>query len=79
MNFFLIWLVIFATLDPDPDCESGTGTPFYLNPNPQHCLKLWVLSSLFMLQTVLVQKSLKTTCNDLFWIRIHPCGWKSYL
>jgi hypothetical protein len=43
INFFLYLWVIFALLDPDPDCESGSGyaskDPIESgsNPDPQHC------------------------------------------
>jgi hypothetical protein len=41
INFFLFLWVIFSLLDPDPDCESGSGDPidsgYNPDPDPQHC------------------------------------------
>jgi hypothetical protein len=40
LNFFLFLWIIFALLDSDPDCESGSGsrdpTESGSNPDPQH-------------------------------------------
>ncbi len=42
INFFLCLRVIFALLDPDPDCESGYGsrdpTKYESYTDPQHCI-----------------------------------------
>jgi hypothetical protein len=41
INCFLFLWVIFAPLDPEPDCESGTRDPIEPgsnpDPDPQHC------------------------------------------
>jgi hypothetical protein len=36
ITFYLFLWAIFALLDPDPDCESGSESRDPLNPDPQH-------------------------------------------
>jgi hypothetical protein len=78
-NFFLVLWVIFALLDPSPDCGSGSGDPIESgsnpDPDPQHWYRYHGIQKFFSFH--FLPRCIQMSSSQYLWLKCQ-CRLFSY-